>query len=181
MQVRLADQSRYHHALTVSSLGNDCQARVAPWLPTHIVTCDFYFAQLQLLVIEVDTHTHTHAPRSMCMHIMARPSEHVHVRTYVCAHCSTCVRVHIGVLFVFTISFTEVAHLPCAHMFARAHTYVYDYDDVYLCPYANIPASAVCLKTFTEVNVCTHVSDACAQEAADVVCCRESARIRHAS
>ena len=32
LQVRLADQARYHHALTVSSLGNDCQARIAPLL-----------------------------------------------------------------------------------------------------------------------------------------------------
>ena len=31
-QVRLADQARYHHALTVSSLGNDCQACTAPLL-----------------------------------------------------------------------------------------------------------------------------------------------------
>ena len=30
LQVRLADQARYHHALTVSSLGNDCQAYIAP-------------------------------------------------------------------------------------------------------------------------------------------------------
>ena len=31
-QVRLADQARYHHALTVSSLGSDCQACTAPLL-----------------------------------------------------------------------------------------------------------------------------------------------------
>ena len=33
-QVRLADQARYHHALTMSSLGSDCQACTAPLLET---------------------------------------------------------------------------------------------------------------------------------------------------
>ena len=54
-QVRLADQARYHHALTVSSLGSDCQACTAP---LRYSTCSVkgYPWQQEL-------HTHTPLPQ----------------------------------------------------------------------------------------------------------------------
>ena len=51
-QVRLADQARYHHALTVSSLGSDCQACTAPLLYT---TCS-----IKRYPWQQELHTHTH-------------------------------------------------------------------------------------------------------------------------
>ena len=52
-QVRLADQARYHHALTASSLGSDCQACTAP---LRYATCSVKGYPWQQ---ELHTHTQT--------------------------------------------------------------------------------------------------------------------------
>ena len=68
-QVRLADQARYHHALTASSLGSDCQACTAPLRYTTCSVKGYPWQQ--------ELHTHTPFPMgrgSFAFSIMIRLS-----------------------------------------------------------------------------------------------------------
>ena len=60
-QVRLADQARYHHALTVSSLGSDCQACTAPLQTVEVDS--------KILVFMMDGESLTSCTRGVHTHI----------------------------------------------------------------------------------------------------------------